>query len=82
MPCLAATAPPLPPLPAGITFTPFVPPVLPNIGLCCKLPLPTIPIPVPTIPIALPAPVVAAYMAFRKAVQAWFDSLVVECPIQ
>ena len=83
MPCLSASPPPLPPLPPGISLVIFTPPTLPNVGLCCKLPIPNYPLPIPVVLSAtLPGGLISTYNAFAKAIRQWFDSLQVSCPLQ
>lgn len=82
MACLKAPVPPIPVLPSGITLPIFVPPTLPDLGLCCKLPLPAFPIPAIALPIAFPAAAIATVNGFLLAMQSYFDLLQVSCPLE
>lgn len=84
--CLKAPPlPTLPPLPPGVTIPIFTPPVLPSLGLCCKIPLPPIPIPAIAIPIAFPPAVNAALQVISQTMQAYWDqytTLNIKCPFE
>lgn len=84
--CLKAPpVPPLPPLPTGVSIPVFTPPTLPDLGLCCKIPIPPVPIPAIAITIAFPAAVIATLNTIAKGVQAYYDqytTLTIKCPFE
>ena len=82
MSCIAIAAPPLPVLPTGISIPVFVPPPIPTLGLCCTIPLPIPPIPALVLLVPFPAPVITALNTAMKGVQAYFDLLSFDCPLQ
>ena len=95
MPCTPNIKPPIPKLPPildGITFSLPIPktPQLPNIDLCCKLPFK-----VPVVPdlssildgVMLNGPAaiaiskaIAGYNTYVDQIQAYLDSLPLDCP--
>ena len=82
MSCIAIAIPPLPPFPPGITIPLFVPPPVPNLKLCCTIVLPIPPLPIVSLGIAFPAAAIATLNAAMKSVQAYFDLLSFDCPLQ
>jgi hypothetical protein len=84
--CLKAPPfPPLPPLPTGVSIPIFTPPILPDLGLCCKIPIPPIPIPAIALKISFPAAVITTLNTITKAVQAYYDqytTLSIKCPFE
>jgi hypothetical protein len=83
MACIAAPPLPLPPpLPAGVTIPIYTPPTLPNLGLCCKIILPSIPLPFQTLTIPFPAAIVTALNGYIAAIQAYYDGISASCPLE
>jgi hypothetical protein len=83
MPCLAPPPLPVPPKPpAPVTLPTFSSPPV-NTGFCCSINLPAFPAPIPPLP---PIPGMAAVMTtlsgYLKAVQTYYDTLGIVCPLQ
>lgn len=69
-----------PVLPAGISISAPKLPMLPTIGLCCKLPLPFPSIPNGLISLPLPGAIVSALNQTMEAVHAALDAVQFSCP--
>jgi len=86
--CLKLPPYPNPPaLPSGISIPLPTLPSLPNIGLCCKINLPTSLLTPPTWPASIPIPFAAISIfvtATFTAVKAYLDALeaAVACPLE
>lgn len=84
MPCLKLPVPPIPTLPAGLSFgTPPIP-LIPVLTLpCCNIPVPPFPIVFPALTLNLPFPpaVIATLMGYLQAVQAFLDQFEISCPL-
>ena len=83
MPCLKAPAPPVPSLPSPLTLGPPIPDVNFDPSLCCKIPLPDVPLPpIPMPPLVFNPAVVAVINSNLAALNAYFDQLAIECPLE
>ncbi len=83
MPCIPIPKPPLPSIPGGFTLS--VPlPTIPSVTLnapCCVLPSLTTPqIPLPLPPLAVNPAVVTLIRSATALVEAWWDSIPMDCP--
>lgn len=83
MSCVPIPIPALPDFPTGLDLTPpATPPFSGDINVCCKLvsfAIPSIPI-VP--PISINSAALAALNAKKSLVQAWLNSIAIDCPRQ
>jgi hypothetical protein len=82
MPCIALPPPPIPTLPPGISIPVFSPPVIPGFGLCCKFPIPQFPFPAGVLTIPFPAVIMTAFNGYMTQIQAYWDLLQINCPLQ
>lgn len=83
MPCIPIPKPALPAVPAGLSLSASLPPVvIPAVeSPCCILPsLPSLTIPLALPPLVANAAFIAALRAGLEAVEAWYDALPLDCP--